>query len=387
MADETRTWFDETPEAMNTRVGKIAQLSKVIRDEFNQRIENGKLGPELFRWLNSLPETQQLLTEKFDRQPVTKSNLSDWRQGGYRDWLKDKAREERIRRLSETGNSLQQAECGDLFENFARIAVAELSADMDGLDDMKNSDARWQRLRELTRELARLQNGYNHSRWAQLAWTKWNDEPSSESDYEPENENPEPKTAEIQPEIPAVVPDRARSYGGVQERYVHHAHCGCVCRKCHPEDGPYPYWDAERDAAACKKCEIVEPENAETYRVDCWPCDRTCQRCDSQGLPEAPDQARRSVFHFIYSTKCKCHGTCAKCHAHDSEYPMAELLRDAALPPQKKRSIIRHADGTSICLRPSYCECACEPCQRAELENPPTNEVESPRNIEEVKPP
>src|SRR5690348_602889 len=112
---------------MKTRNGKIAQLPKAIRDELNQRLENGEQGPELLPWLNLLPETRELLTKKFAGQPVNKSNLSDWRQGGYREWLKDKSREERIQRLSESGTSLEKAECGDLFENFARIAVAELA--------------------------------------------------------------------------------------------------------------------------------------------------------------------------------------------------------------------------------------------------------------------
>jgi hypothetical protein len=321
---------------MNTRVGKIAQLPKAIRDELNQRLENGEPGPELLPWLNSLPETRELLTEKFQGQPISKSNLSDWRQGGYREWLKHKFREERIHRLSESGLSLEKAECGDLFENFARVAVAELAVDLDELDNMKDHKTRWQRLRELTRELARLQNGYNRSRWAELAWTKRNDQ------------FPAPKAREIRPEIPPVVPNRAKSYGG-EVRYVHQAHCGCVCRKCHAEDGPYPYWDAERDSAARKSSELVQRENGEIFWVLYWPCDCTCRRCDSKGLPEAPEKARKSVFRTIHHTKCECNGICQKCHAPDSEYPIAELLRDEALSPEK--SIIRHPDGLSTCLR------------------------------------
>jgi hypothetical protein len=371
---------------MKSRVGKIAQLPKAIRDELNQRLENGKQGPQLLKWLNSLPETQEILTKEFENQPITKSNLSDWRQGGYRDWTKDKAREDRIHHLSESGNTLQKAEAGDLFENFARITVAELAADLDGLDDLKDSDTRWQRLRELTRELARLQNGYNRSRWAELAWLKYNDTGNSCTTVSPAQRD-EPSTLDSRPSTPTpfapVVPCRALSYRGNQTRYVHHAHCGCVCRKCHSEDGPYPYWDAERDSAARKSSELVQRENSETFRLHYWPCDCTCQRCDSQGLPEAPDQARKSVFRTIRNTKCECHGICPKCHAPDSEYPMTELLRDEALSREQNSSTIRHADGTSTCLRISYCDCPCEQCKPIEAENFQDKKFAAPK--QEVK--
>src|SRR4051812_19881352 len=161
---------------MKTRTGKIARLPKGIRDELNGRMENGEQGPKLLGWLNELAETKELLAEQFAGQAITKSNLSDWRLGGYQDWLRLKMREERIQRIAESGGSLCKREGDeDLFENFARVAVAEMMVDMDELDELRGEE-RWQRLRGVTRELARLQNGYNKSRWAELAWTKYNDQ-------------------------------------------------------------------------------------------------------------------------------------------------------------------------------------------------------------------
>src|SRR3954463_11051197 len=115
---------------MKTRLGKIAKLPKPIRDDLNHRLENGKQSPELLEWLNSLPETKELITQKFDNQPITKSNLSDWRHGGFQDWRADQLREARIQRICETGGTLEQAETGDLFEHFARITVAEMMVDL-----------------------------------------------------------------------------------------------------------------------------------------------------------------------------------------------------------------------------------------------------------------
>jgi hypothetical protein len=171
---------------MKTRVGKIAQLPKPIRDELNHRLENGKQGPELLRWLNALPETKELLAEKFEGSPINRQNLTEWRHGGYEEWLRHQEREHRIQRITEEGGALKQRENirdNDIFENSARIALAELMADLDSLYQLKGEE-RWNRLRSLTHELTRLQSAYNRSRWAELAWTKWNDRFLGPNDYD-----------------------------------------------------------------------------------------------------------------------------------------------------------------------------------------------------------
>ena len=194
---------------MKTRTGKIAQLPKLIRDDLNQRLQNGKQGPELLRWLNSLPETQDLLAAKFDNQPINRQNLCEWRHGGYEDWLRHQDRELRIQRVAEEGSDLADREGdADLYENTSRIAIAELMADLDDLHQLKG-EARWNRLRALTRELSRMQNAYNRSRWAELAWTKWHDRVLGPDDYEyEEQEIPDTKIQNSSPntESPSPTP-------------------------------------------------------------------------------------------------------------------------------------------------------------------------------------
>ena len=137
---------------MKTRIGKISHLPKLIRDQLNHRLENGKQAPELLRWLNSLPETKELVATKFDSHPISPQNLTEWRQGGYQDWLRHQEREQRIKRLAEEGTDLKDIEGEqDLFEHTARIALAELMVDLDDLHQLKGND-RWERLRFLTRE-------------------------------------------------------------------------------------------------------------------------------------------------------------------------------------------------------------------------------------------
>ncbi len=68
------------------RLGKIARLSREIREEINRRILDGKFGIEIIAWLNSLPKVQAVLKRHFDGRQINPQNLSEWRKRGYRDW-------------------------------------------------------------------------------------------------------------------------------------------------------------------------------------------------------------------------------------------------------------------------------------------------------------
>ena len=72
---------------MNFRNGKIARLPHEIREELNQRLERSEKSPKLLAWLNDLPEVKEVLQEEFDGVPISKQNLSEWRGGGFQEWL------------------------------------------------------------------------------------------------------------------------------------------------------------------------------------------------------------------------------------------------------------------------------------------------------------
>jgi hypothetical protein len=69
-----------------TRNGKIARLLLAIRQQLNQRLQNGELAQDLLSWLNRLPEVQAILATHFAAKPIDKSNLTHWKQGGYPEW-------------------------------------------------------------------------------------------------------------------------------------------------------------------------------------------------------------------------------------------------------------------------------------------------------------
>src|SRR5438552_1450443 len=68
------------------RNGKIASLTTEIREQLNLRLGEGQAGVELAEWLNSLPPVQQLIAAAFEGFPITPQNVSEWKQGGFRDW-------------------------------------------------------------------------------------------------------------------------------------------------------------------------------------------------------------------------------------------------------------------------------------------------------------
>ena len=76
-----------TRQTMKTRNGKIARLPHHVREELNVRLERSERSPQLLAWLNALPEVREFVQREFGGEPVSKHNLSQWRLGGFQDWL------------------------------------------------------------------------------------------------------------------------------------------------------------------------------------------------------------------------------------------------------------------------------------------------------------
>src|SRR5262249_21958050 len=78
-----------------------------------------------------------------------------------------------------------------------------------------------------------------------------------------------------------IVGYRELSSRGEEVRHVHTTRCGCVCLKCHPTDGPYPYKDAVEDAKALNggRSGSIESPYGETICIERWECDCTCAKC------------------------------------------------------------------------------------------------------------
>lgn len=131
---------------MKTRNGKIARLPKVIRDELNQRLENGETGKELAVWLNQLPEVQHVLAERFGGRAINEQNMSEWKQGGFQEWMWERDDRSRMRQLMTEAEELGRTEgAKDFGEHLELFVALELSEAIDRLDQIKDSEKRWEK--------------------------------------------------------------------------------------------------------------------------------------------------------------------------------------------------------------------------------------------------
>lgn len=93
---------------MKTRTGKIARLPRLIREELNVRLANGEPAQTILAWLNALPEVRAILTAQFDGRDITDQNLSEWRQGGYEDWVAHQTTREWVDHLVDYSSAIQE---------------------------------------------------------------------------------------------------------------------------------------------------------------------------------------------------------------------------------------------------------------------------------------
>ena len=147
-----------------TRNGKIARLPREVREQLNRRLYDGEPGVGLVEWLNTLTEVQEVVRAEFGGRPVREQNLSEWKQGGYRDWLAQQEALEMVRRLSADADELQEATTEPLTDKLAVwvaaryvVAAKSLSGEQaDGAGD-------WKQLREFCNDVVALRRGDHYA--------------------------------------------------------------------------------------------------------------------------------------------------------------------------------------------------------------------------------
>ncbi|HVY70683.1 MAG TPA: hypothetical protein VHH73_12195 [Verrucomicrobiae bacterium] len=162
---------------MSTRVGKIARLPKSIREQLNERMDEGGQGPELLEWLNGLPEVKEMLARDFGGKEINGPNLTAWRQGGYADWVAQGQVLELAQRLDEEAIELKEQEkntgkpLGELLLTLltAKYVIAARQP-MEG-------EAGWLRLRVLCADLERLRRMEHQERRMRIEEAKLEGQP------------------------------------------------------------------------------------------------------------------------------------------------------------------------------------------------------------------
>jgi len=119
-----------------TRRGKIARLPLAIREELNLRLLENQTARKICGWLNKLPETIAVC-EEFGEQPIDDRNISDWRKGGYQDWLSRRETIEETRELAQWSVKLAKANGGSLAEGAAAILVGQILEVLEAISRVK----------------------------------------------------------------------------------------------------------------------------------------------------------------------------------------------------------------------------------------------------------
>ena len=143
-----------------TRRGKIARLPRALREELNHRLDEGDPQKDLVGWLNSLPEVKAVLQAHFEGKAITAQNLSEWKQGGYRDWRAQLEALEIARCLREESSAGQAESEGQppLVDALTFWLTVRLAAETRGIVEAEPEEG-WKRLRQFSRELAVLRRG------------------------------------------------------------------------------------------------------------------------------------------------------------------------------------------------------------------------------------
>src|SRR5215471_10577074 len=139
------------------RNGKIARLPQQIREQLNQRLDDGESSETLLPWLNSLPKTQAVLAKHFASRPIQKQNLSEWRQGGFREWQTRCQAANLLHEIHHDHSLAHQSLAKLSAAKLARWLSIQYAATAYSLTSLVDDpQARWKRLRELCVDISRL---------------------------------------------------------------------------------------------------------------------------------------------------------------------------------------------------------------------------------------
>jgi hypothetical protein len=97
------------------RNGKIARLPKAIRDKINQWLDDGRTYPQIIKDLGD------------DAKDLKPGHFSEWRKGGYEDYLRHQEWRDQLRIVRENGSEMSElADSPKFQETLVQIALTEI---------------------------------------------------------------------------------------------------------------------------------------------------------------------------------------------------------------------------------------------------------------------
>ena len=150
------------------RNGKIARLPREIRQELNERLSNEEMAKPLVAWLNSLPEVQAILAAEFEGVPIREQNISEWRKGGYQDWLQHESALEVAVRLGKTAEHWREERHPSMAESLVFWLMSQLLVATRYVNEAEG-DKKWQLVNKMCANVAKLQRIEQQARIWRLA--------------------------------------------------------------------------------------------------------------------------------------------------------------------------------------------------------------------------
>lgn len=141
-----------------SRRGKIARLPEAIRAEVNRRLDDGVEGKKVVAWLNALPEVQAIVATEFAGRLLSEQNLSQWRKGGYQDWLREGELRDVLQQMSLEIQQAPTTEGAPPAEIVAQWVAARYALAMRELRKLPPEKV-WPRLRALCADVSTLRRG------------------------------------------------------------------------------------------------------------------------------------------------------------------------------------------------------------------------------------
>ncbi|MEP6670720.1 MAG: hypothetical protein ABJF10_16295 [Chthoniobacter sp.] len=124
-------------------------------------MQDGAQGKRLVAWLNMLPEVRAVLALEFGGKPIGAQNLTEWRQGGYRDWLAGQEAREVAQQLGEEAVADDAEGRRPLTETLARWVAARYAVATRRVAEAEGDEG-WRLLREMCGDVVDLRRG-DHS--------------------------------------------------------------------------------------------------------------------------------------------------------------------------------------------------------------------------------
>lgn len=154
-----------------TRTGKIARLPHQLREQLNRRLLDGEQGKKLLIWLNSLPDVHTILAADFGGRPINAQNLTEWKQGGHRDWLAEREARDLALRLAQEAVSEKTADSPPLSETVAQWVVGRYVLATQQVRKARGAEG-WRLLREMCDDVSRLRRGDHSAQRLELRYQR-----------------------------------------------------------------------------------------------------------------------------------------------------------------------------------------------------------------------